>query len=323
MRILITGGRGLLGGRIASHLAKAGHELVIGSRQVRSAPPWLSDGSAVALNWNSQESLKKACRGSDVVIHAAGMNAQDSAIAPTKALLSNGVSTSRLVDAAQAVGVKRFVYLSTAHVYANPLAGLITEETAARNLHPYATSHLAGEHAVLHADAAGDLEGVVMRLSNAYGAPMDVQANCWALLANDLCKQAVVQQKLQLRTSGLERRDFVPIARVCKLVEDYAEMDVDNRTRGLFNVGSGTSQTVFEFAQFIQARCSQVCGFTPVLMTTPKFSGQSSEGLYFESTRTKQFEEDTYAAACNEIDDLLVFCSKNFSGNLTETHKLS
>jgi UDP-glucose 4-epimerase len=317
VRILITGGRGFLGGRIAAYLAKAGHELVIGSGRPQSAPPWLSDANTVVLNWNDQDSLESACRDVDVVIHASGMNAQESAKNPANALLLNGVATSRLVTAAYAEGVTRFIYLSTAHVYASPLIGIITEETATRNFHPYSTSHLAGEHAVLHADVAGILQGIVLRLSNAYGAPMDAQANCWMLLANDLCKQAFEQQSLRLRTAGVEYRDFVPIVRVCQVIEYYIAACVHNRTRGVFNVGSGTSQTVFEFAQLIQARCSKVFGFTPSLIKESTFSQQQSEGLYFKSTRIAQVKNDASADACNEIDKLLAFCSKNFSPNST------
>ena len=323
MRILITGGRGFLGGRIAAHLAKAGHQIAIGSTQSLSAPPWLRDASTVVLNWNDKDSLESACRGADVVIHTAGMNAQDSVKNPTNALLLNGVATSELVDAAQAAGVARFIYLSTAHVYANPLIGLITEETAAQNLHPYSTSHLAGEHAVLHANAVGVLEGVVLRLSNAYGAPMDAQANCWMLLANDLCKQAFEQRSLRLRSAGAERRDFVPIGRVCQLIEYYAAIGLPARTRGLFNVGSGTSQTIFEFAQFIQARCSEVFGFTPPLIVPEAFNKQLSGALYFYSTRITHLENDAYVDACKEIDDLLAFCSQNFSPNSPDLTKLS
>jgi UDP-glucose 4-epimerase len=323
VQILITGGRGFLGGRIAAYLAKAGHRIVIGSTQSRSAPRWLSSASTAVLNWNDQASLTSACRGADVVIHAAGMNAQDCAKNPTDALLLNGVGTSRLVDAAQAERVTRFIYLSTAHVYTNPLIGLITEETSTQNLHPYSTSHLAGEHAVLHADSAGVLEGVVLRLSNAYGAPMDTQANCWTLLANDLCKQAFERQRLCLRTAGLERRDFVPIDRVCQLVEYYAAVSLHAKKRGLFNVGSGASQTVLEFAQFIQARCSKVFGFTPPLIVAPRLNERLSEELHFKSTRSTHFENDACVDANKEIDDLLAFCSNNFSPNSAELTKLS
>src|SRR3546814_17036700 len=93
------------------------------------------------------------------------MNAQNCAANPVEALEFNGVATARLVQAAARVGIRRFIYLSTAHVYCAPLTGTITEDTCPRNLHPYATSHLAGENAVLSAVQAGEISGMVLRLS--------------------------------------------------------------------------------------------------------------------------------------------------------------
>ena len=41
MRILITGGFGFVGGRLAVHLAQAGYQIVLGSRNANSPPVWL------------------------------------------------------------------------------------------------------------------------------------------------------------------------------------------------------------------------------------------------------------------------------------------
>src|SRR3546814_14338280 len=112
-----------------------------------------------------------ACRGCDAVIHAAGMNAQNCAANPVEALEFNGVATARLVQAAARVGIRRFIYLSTAHVYCAPLTGTITEDTCLRNLHPYATTHLAGENAVLLAVQFGEILGIVLGIANVLGVP--------------------------------------------------------------------------------------------------------------------------------------------------------
>lgn len=48
------------------------------------------------------------------------MNAVDCADNPIEALEFNGVSTARLAQSAAHAGVKKFLYLSTVHVYANP-----------------------------------------------------------------------------------------------------------------------------------------------------------------------------------------------------------
>ena len=156
MRILIAGGFGFVGGRLAEHFLQAGHQIVLGSRNESNPPDWLPQAEVAQIKWNDDCDLESSCEGVDVIIHAAGMNVQDCAADPATALDFNGVATANLVEAASRAGVKKFIYLSTAHIYASLLVSTITEETLPRNLHPYATSHLAGEHAVLSASSRGD-----------------------------------------------------------------------------------------------------------------------------------------------------------------------
>ena len=314
MRILITGGFGFVGGRMAVHLAQAGHQIILGSRNVNTPPSWLPQAAVVKADWHDDRSLGHSCSGVDVVIHAAGMNAQDCSADPVVALEVNGVGTARLVAAASRAGVKRFIYLSTAHVYGSPLAGAITEETCPRNLHPYATSHLAGEHAVLNPDRRGQIEGIVLRLSNAFGAPMQKEVNCWMLLVNDLCQQAVQTRKLVLRTSGLQQRDFVSIDNICRVTEYFATAHSDSRCSGVFNIGTGVSQTVLDMALLIQQRCAYVLGFEPALQRPNDGADESNPMLYYRADRLVAINIHANGDAnIAEIDNLLCFCYSTFT----------
>jgi UDP-glucose 4-epimerase len=309
MRILITGGFGFLGGRLADHLAHAKHQIVLGSRNPCSTHDWVPQADVVQIEWKNDSTLERCCHGVDVVIHAAGMNAQECSADPVSALAFNGVATARLVSSASRAGVKKFIYLSTAHIYSSPLVGTITEETFPRNLHPYATSHLAGEHAVLGASKRGEIHGIVLRLSNAFGSPMHKDVNCWLLLVNDLCKQAVLMRKLELHTNGLQQRDFVSMTEVCGVVESLVNGDGESTKLSIFNVGAGKSQSVLEMANLIQQRCIQVLGFEPEL--------NRKQGGLDEKHRTLTYRTDSlnslgisYKSLDNiaEIDRLLQFC---------------
>lgn len=313
MRILITGGFGFVGGRLAAHLVRAGHQIMLGSRNPITSPAWLPQAEVSQIEWDDGCALEHSCNGVDVVIHAAGMNAQDCASDPVAALAFNGAATARLVAAAGRAGVKRFIYLSTAHVYASPLAGTITEDTCPRNLHPYATSHLAGEYTVLSASQRGQIQGIVLRLSNAFGAPMHKDVNCWMLLVNDLCKQAVQTRKLVLQSSGLQQRDFVSMTEVCRVAEYLAVGHGASAQPCIFNVGAGVSQSVFAMAQLIQQQCAQVLGFKPAL--------QRVQGGVDERHPALNYRADNLAAlginsngldSSAEINSLLRFCQSTF-----------
>ena len=318
MRILITGGFGFVGGRVAQHLHQAGHEVILGSRNERKSPEWLPRAKVVKTDWNDGVALKNICSDVDLIIQAAGMNAQDCVADPVAALEFNGLATTRLVESASQAGVKRFIYLSTAHVYSSPLTGIINEDCCPNNLHPYATSHLAGENAVLSASQRGELEGIVLRLSNAYGAPVHKDVNCWMLLANDLCLQAVKTKKMILKSSGLQHRDFVSMAEVCCVIESFSSCDIASSIDRIFNVGSGRSQSVRKMAQLIQNRCKVIFGFEPELSYQESRADENQEELESSQERRKKMGAVVEVKNNIEIDNLLVFCSESFNRAMDE-----
>lgn len=318
MRILITGGFGYVGGRVARHLQQAGHQVILGSRSSRKSPPWLPMAEVAQTDWNDVRSLKQACEGVDVVIQAAGMNAQDCVADPLAALEVNGIAVARLIVAAVESKVARLVYISTAHVYASPLVGIITEETCPRNWHPYSTSHLVGENVVLGACQRGEIEGIVLRLSNAFGAPVEKNANCWMLLVNDLCQQAAKTERMVLRTNGLQQRDFIPLAAVCQVIEQVSTIDFKSlafNVFNVFNVGSGRSQSLLEMAKLVQKRCGVVLGCEPELQADASTTDEMQEMLVFRPSRLNAVGISASVNNNIEIDDLLVFCQASSSRN--------
>jgi UDP-glucose 4-epimerase len=314
MRILVTGGFGFVGGRLALHFAKLGHQIVLGTRHKHTSPDWLPQAEVAIIAWDDMEALERSVFGADVIIHAAGMNAQDSAADPIAALAFNGLATSRLVVAASRVGVEKFIYLSTAHVYESFLVGTITEDTCPRNLHPYATSHLAGEHAVLSANSRSEINGIVLRLSNAYGAPVHEGVNCWMLLINDLCRQALATRKLVLQTSGSQERDFIALTSVCQITERVVIDHDKAKDANVFNVGAGTSQSVLEMALLIQQRCSKILGFEPELLRKKIKSNELYPKLIYRTDHLKSLGISTTSLDnIAEIDGLLQFCQSTFN----------
>lgn len=312
MRILITGGLGLVGGRLGQYLQHAGHEIVLGSRKTAPPSDLLFSATVLKTDWGDVCSLEQICRGVDVVIHAAGMNAQDCAEAPMLALEFNGLATARLLEAAIRAKVKRFIYLSTAHVYASPLSGVISENTCPRNMHAYATSHLAGENAVLGARQCGQIEGVVLRLSNAFGAPVHRDVNCWMLLVNDLCRQAVTKHSLVLRSAGLQRRDFVTLGNVARAVSHVMCLDAHKIGDGVLNVGGMWAPRVIDLVELIQSRCSEVLRFVPEIICPAPSEGETTLDLDFRIDNLRSTGFELSADVAVEIDATLLSCRKFF-----------
>ena len=308
-RILITGGLGYLGSRIAQYLMRGGRwQVTVGTRSAPSVIDWLPAATIAQTDWRSDTSLRDACRSAAAVIHLAGMNSADCASDPIAALAFNAVGTARLVRAAVATGVRRLIYVSTAHVYASPLRGVITEDTLPTNLHPYSTSHKAGEDCVRFAHERRMLEGIVVRLSNSFGAPANPAANCWMLLGNDLCRQAVERAKLVLNSSGLQRRDFITLTDVCRAVEHLLQLDAAALDDGLFNLGGAWAPTVLEMAELIAACAERIGGVRPeISRQQPSTPGQGGS-LDFRIHKLLRTGFSLQGDANSEITATLQFC---------------
>jgi UDP-glucose 4-epimerase len=261
LSILLTGGLGYVGGRLASELAAAGHQVHCGTRSYsKTAPEWLPQMQMIYLDWDSDVSLVQACQGIDCVIHLAAMNEIESAKNPLAALQMNGLASLRLIEAAKSTRVRRFIYFSTAHVYGSPLQGLITETVLPRPIHPYAITHKVTEDFVLAAHAQKQLEGIVIRLSNSFGAPVTPKVDRWTLLVNDLCRQAATNGELCLNSPGTQLRDFITLRDVSRAVSHLMELKVDQLGDGLFNLGSGKATSIFEMTECVAERWRALVG---------------------------------------------------------------
>lgn len=311
--MLLTGGLGYVGGRLARVLAeRAGHEVVLGTRTPERVPHWAASYPVVRTDWAHEAALARACAGVDAVLHLAGMNAQRCAADPVAALEMQGVGTARLLSAACREQVRRFIYLSSAHVYGSALTGTVDESTCAQPHHPYATSRRAAEDAVRHAQHSGRIEGLVVRLSNGYGAPADPGADCWSLVTNDLCLQAVRTRRLVLRTTGAQRRDFVPLGEVCRALAHLLAAPATVFKEELVNVGGGWAPMLRELAALIAARVSAVLGFCPEVRAG---AGTDAIGSGLAEYRIARLLAAGFAPDPNavvvELDRLIGFCDEH------------
>jgi UDP-glucose 4-epimerase len=311
VRILITGGLGYLGGRLAQHLAAAGtHELRLATRRQRVATP-IPGARIVTVDWSDERSLAAACDGVEAIAHLAGMNAAACARDPVAAVEFNGVGTARLLRAATDRQVRRVICLSTAHVYGASLAGQVDEETLPRPRHAYATSRLAAEYA-LRAAGLG-LEGIVVRLSNAFGAPLTPDADCWSLVCNDLCRQAVATQRAQLSSDGSQRRDFIPVGEACRAIAHLLDLPASAIGAGIFNVGGGSAPTLLQMATLIAGRVKLRLGVDVALVPGPARDPVGTAPLEYCVGRLYHTGfTPAPAAVTQELDQLADYCVRHF-----------
>ena len=87
--ILLTGGLGYIGGRVAEWLTRdPDFEIFVTSRNPASSvlPEWLSVDHCIKLDILNDEDIKNACKDIDIIIHFAALNEIDSLNDPGRSL---------------------------------------------------------------------------------------------------------------------------------------------------------------------------------------------------------------------------------------------
>ena len=307
--VLITGGLGYLGARIASYLKKSEKKVIIGVRSKQNfVPEELKDCEIVEVNMEDEFSLHEACKRVDTIIHLAGMNAQDCIMNPDKAILINSKGTLNLLNAARLAKVRNFIYFSTAHVYSSPLIGNITETSELRPAHPYSISNQIAEKYVLNASEEGSINCVIFRLTNAVGRPLNKEANCWSLVVNDLCKSAATIRKLYLNSSKLNQRDFISISDVCSVVLFFLNNKLFAKNGEIYNISSGFSTSLDDLTKIIVSRSRKKLGYSPEVAFNFVDKTNSQFDLSISNKKLKKLGFNPSGSIIDEIDDLLIHC---------------
>lgn len=318
-RIFITGARGYLGGRLVVDYARAKRFDIVGVTRGAAPPPvgWPSVCALARtdLLHDSEDHIAEVLKGCDAIVHLAAPNEMVALQRPAEALVDTAVGTLRLIEAAKRAECRRFVFLSTIHVYGSPLRGRITEIDPLRPLHPYAIVHHSAEDFVLAAHARGDIEAAVVRLSNGIGAPAWPTIDRWTLIGNDLCRQAVRDGTVVLRSSGLQWRDFIVLSdfadAIARLIEAPAGMLGD----GVFNLGGRMPLRMIDVAKRVAARATVLLGRDIQVVTAAAKPGEAWDSIDYviERMATLGFSPSPVSALDRELDATLALCAADRS----------
>lgn len=166
-RVLVTGGTGFIGYEVVKRLAGLGLQpRVLVRRPLRA--PLLSSLDAVLVQGDleSGESLDRAVRGVDTVIHLAARAVFEeySLVRPT---IVDG--SAALMRAAAREGIKTFVYASSLLVYEEQKSPIDADTPATSRL-GYGRAKHEAEAALTELAAAASISLAVVRLPHVYGA---------------------------------------------------------------------------------------------------------------------------------------------------------
>lgn len=151
MRVLVTGGTGVVGKSAVDHLLERGHTVRLLSRHAEEdSRQWAAGVEPYNGNVGDADGVRGSANGCDVVLHVAGIVAESPPEVTFEAVNVEG--TRRMVEEARRAGVRRFVYVSSLG--------------ADRGSSAYHRSKKAAED-VVRAEFPGDW--LVLRPGNVYG----------------------------------------------------------------------------------------------------------------------------------------------------------
>jgi nucleoside-diphosphate-sugar epimerase len=172
MNVLITGGTGFIGSRLALKWLEKGDAVTVLGRENTAAEAankrsLEEHGAKVGLvSVTDRAQVVAFMQGQDLVYHLAA--AQHEANVPDQHFWDvNVTGTQHILEASHHAGVKRFIHASTIGIYGRGSAGLLDERSPCNPDNIYGVTKLAGEK--LAQSFQEQLPGVVIRVSETYG----------------------------------------------------------------------------------------------------------------------------------------------------------
>ena len=175
MKVLVTGGAGLIGMAVRAALQARGHGVVA----IDITDFGRNDHDLIITGLNDRTRLQALIRthGIEAIFHCGAISGPMLAQGQPMLLVNaNIVGTATLLDIARDEGVRRFVFCSSISVYGDVGAAAITEATPLRPTSVYGATKVACEQLIQGFAAEYGLDGVSLRIGRVYGAYR--RANC-------------------------------------------------------------------------------------------------------------------------------------------------
>jgi len=248
---LVTGGAGFIGSHLCDRLladrwaVRALDDLSTGSRENLADGVTLLEGDVC-----DPEACARACEGTDTVFHlAARVTIRHSVETFLADAQTNLMGTLRLLRAAGAAGVRRFILASSMAVYADaPDPTPVPETHPTEPLSPYGISKLAAEKYIMMMGPRLGLEPVVLRFFNTYGTRQKYSP--YVGVATIFVTRILEGKPCLIFGDGEQCRDFIHVADIvaaCTLAADAPKA-----VGQALNVGTGAGTSVNQLAEMIR-----------------------------------------------------------------------
>jgi len=301
LKVLITGGAGFIGSTVASACEQAGHEPVLLddlstglAAFALGRPLYVGDAGDPALI----DRILSEHPDLDAVVHcAAKIVVPDSVAKPLDYYANNVGKGVELLRALARGGVTRFVFSSSASIYAVSEDFTVDEGSPVAPASPYATTKAMFETILEDATRAGDLRAVSLRYFNPIGADPELRTGLSIPEPSHALGKLISAWRAGRPFTitgtdwpthdGTGIRDYVHVwdlarAHVAAL-ERFDDVAPDSEPYRVYNIGTGMGVTVRELVTAFEG----VVGEHVEVVDGPPRPGDSA-GVYTRSERAEQ-----------------------------------
>jgi len=262
MAVLVTGGAGYIGSHAVLALVDAGRDVVVIDNLVTgfdwAVPPQVP---LVRGDVGDEMLVERTLRehGVTAIMHFAGsIIVPESVTDPLKYYGNNTAATRSLLAAAVRVGVRHFIFSSTAATYGIPERVPVTEDAPTRPINPYGTSKLMTEMMLRDVAAAHPLNFCALRYFNVAGADPEGRSGQSTAGATHLIKvgvEAALGKRSHVSVYGTDYatpdgtgvRDYIHVADLAAAhVDALAALEADPSTSHIMNCGYSRGFSVLE-----------------------------------------------------------------------------
>ena len=246
-RVLVTGGAGFIGSHLVEALVKAKHKVtVLDNLSTGKLANLVSVKNGITFikgDISNDSVLKKSCAKQDFVFHLAAIASVPYSIKhPLETNEVNATGTLKVLLAAHAAKVKRFVYSSSAAVYGDEPSLPKKETSPLRPQTPYASTKLAGEQYTIMFNELYGMETVALRYFNVYGPRQDPASPYSGVITKFVSALSKKQQPV-IYGDGMQTRDFIFVSDVVKANLKAMKTKVTGR---VFNIATGIQVSIKE-----------------------------------------------------------------------------
>jgi UDP-glucose 4-epimerase len=280
-KLLITGGLGNLGSWITQDALEK-FDVTVLARTHRDVQID-GDFTLILADLANRVELLEVLKGLkfSYVIHAGSVNDGFVDGYSSISYTVNSFGTRNLIEALELDSLEHFIYLSTFQVY-GVYAGKIDEQTVAHPKNDYGMSHLLAEYFLAMDMPASKFS--IIRLTNSYGCPKDMDSSKWYLVLNDLSRSAVANKEIKLSGNGKAVRDFIWMSDVSHTLLSLLAIDARNE---VYNLSKGEVMSMLDIAKKVHTAYLQYYGASIPIKLNDDDSSNPDQSLVVCSSRLR------------------------------------